>query len=181
MEFELKIIEFLQAGRTPFFDLAFQVISYIGSAIGIIAVTLLLFVFKRKLCYSFLITYAFVYFVNNFIVKNLVKRVRPFVAILNIGDKVTDFSFPSGHIACAVTIAFFLGYFLFQYFKKSSTRFGIVLCLVIYVGLVAISRMYLGKHYLTDLLAGMLIAGTISIIGLLVMHFYYKKKGLPKK
>lgn len=184
MDFEIRLIEFIQAGRSPFFDLAFQIISYIGSAFGLIAVGLILLCYKRKLCFWYVLTYGFVFLINNVLVKNLVHRVRPFVAsdtIMNIGDKVTDFSFPSGHMACAVTIAIFLGYFLFQYFHKTSTRFGIVLCLCVYIGLVALSRMYLGKHYLTDLLGGMAIAGVICALGLVCMWLYHKKKGQTKK
>ncbi len=178
MEFEIKLIEFLQAGRSPFFDRAFQIISLAGSFVGIVAVCLLFLFFKKKTLFWFLFSYGFVYLTVSTI-KVLVQRVRPFNmtnTIVNIGDTVADFSFPSGHVACATTIAIFIGYFLFQYFKQKSTRVGIVLCCCLYVGLVCLSRMYLGKHFLTDVLAGVAVAGVICTLVLTLMFYVEKVK-----
>ena len=177
MDFEIKLIEFLQAGRSPFFDVAFQVISSIGSVIGVVAVCLLFLVKNRRLFCLYLGTYGVVYFIVS-IMKHTIERARPFNvsdSIENIGDVVNSFSFPSGHAACATAIAIFVGYFLFQYFKKTSTRFGIVLSCALYVGLVGLSRMYLGKHYLTDILAGIAISVAICVLGLVLMKIFQKK------
>ena len=183
MEFELKLIEFLQAGRSQFFDTSFQVISAIGSVLGVIALCFILLFFKKKLLVWYLLSYGFVYLAVSAL-KHFVQRPRPFNvsdAISNIGDVVTGFSFPSGHVACATAIAIFLGYFLWHYFKKKSSRVYIVISCVIYVGLVALSRMYLGKHYLTDVLAGMVVSALICVGGLLLMHYVEKKKRTTKK
>lgn len=178
MNFEIEIIEFLQSGRCQFFDVSFQIISALGSTLGVVALCLLFLVKKPKLCFWYLLSYGFVYLTVR-ILKETVQRVRPFNvtdAIANIGDTVTDFSFPSGHVACATAIAIFLGYFLFQYFKSRGMRVGIVLSCSVYVVLVALSRMYLGKHFLTDVLAGAIISAVICSLGLLLMHFASKKK-----
>jgi len=178
MEFEIKLIEFLQAGRNPFFDMSFQVISIVGSAVGLVALVLFLFVFNKKLCFWYLFSYGFVYLTISAL-KSIIKRPRPFNVvdtIANIGDAVNEFSFPSGHAACATAIAIFLGCFLFTKFKKKSTRVGIVLSCTLFVGLVCLSRMYLGKHYLTDVLAGVLVSAVVCVLGLLFMKFATKKK-----
>ncbi len=183
MDFELKIIQFLQAGRTPFFDGFFQIVSLLGTYLGAAALIVLLLIFNRKLCFWYIFSYGFVYLINNVLVKNLVKRPRPFNvsdAIINFGDAVTDYSFPSGHIACAVAIAIFLGYFLFQCYKKRNERIWIVLGCSLYVCLVALSRMYLGKHYLTDLIAGAAISAAICFAGIWFMTYYHKKKRKSK-
>ncbi len=182
MDFEIEIIEFLQSGRNQFFDVSFQVISWVGSVLGVLALCILLLRFRPKLCFWYLFTYGFVLLTVR-IVKGVVERVRPFNAtdtILNLGDTTTDFSFPSGHAACATAIAIFLGYFLFQYFKSKKARVGIVVCLTAYVALVCLSRMYLGKHYLTDLIAGVLISAVICVLGLLFMKFCQKRKEKQK-
>lgn len=178
MDFEIRFIEFLQAGRTPFFDLAFQMISEIGSVIGVVAFSLILLCFNRKMLFNYLVTYGFVYSLVE-ILKRTVQRVRPFNVsdtIVNIGDATTGFSFPSGHTACATALAVFLAYFLFQYYKKIPARIGIVVSCAIYVGLVALSRMYLGKHYFTDVLAGALISGAICAIGIVCVVLYKKRR-----
>lgn len=178
MDFEIKIIEFLQSGRSPFFDVSFQLISAIGSTMGVVAACLLFLLFKRKLCFWYLFSYGFVYLTVS-IMKNSIQRMRPFNVtdiIENIGDVVTGFSFPSGHAACATAIAIFVGYFLFQYFKSKGTRVGIVLSCCLYVGLVCLSRMYLGKHFLTDVLAGVAVSAVICALGLTLMYFVNKRK-----
>lgn len=178
MDIEIKLIEFLQAGRSPFFDLSFQVISLVGSTVGAVALFLFFLLFKRKYCFWYLFTYGFVYLTVS-ITKICVQRVRPFnVAdtITNIGDIVHGYSFPSGHAACATAIAIFLGYFLWQEYKKKSTRIYIVISCVLYVGLVCLSRMYLGKHFLTDVLAGVIISASLCALGLVFMRAM-KKRG----
>ena len=178
MDFEIKIIEFLQAGRTPFFDMAFQIISAIGSVVGVVALCLMFLLFKKNLCFWYLFTYGFVYLAVS-VLKISVARVRPFNAvdgIDNIGDVVTGFSFPSGHTACATTMAIFVCYFLWQNFKTKPMRVSIVLFGLLFVGLVGLSRMYLGKHYLTDVLAGIAVATIISTLGILLMRFINKRK-----
>lgn len=179
MDFEIQIIRFLQAGRTPFFDGFFQIVSNLGTYLGAAALIVLLLIFNRRLCFWYLFSYGFVYLVNNVLVKNLVQRPRPFdvsSTVLNLGDAVTDFSFPSGHIACATAIAIFLGYFLFQIYKKRNERIWIVLGCSAYLVLVAVSRMYLGKHYLTDLIGGFAISAIICLLGIWFMRTYYKHK-----
>ncbi len=178
MDFELKIIEFLQSGRTPFFDTSFQIISEIGSVMGVVALCLIFLFFNRRLLFWYLFSYGFVNLVVR-IIKGTVERIRPYNAselIQVIGDRVQDFSFPSGHMACATAIAIFLAVFLFSKYKTKGERVLIVLSCCVYVGLVGLSRMYLGKHYLTDLIAGFAISAIICTLGLLLMKYYYKFK-----
>lgn len=182
MDFEIKIIKFLQAGRSQFFDVSFQMISAVGSVIGAVVLVLFFLKYKPKMGFWFLFTYGFVFLTINTI-KLLVSRARPFAVcgdIQNIGDSVTDFAFPSGHAACATAIAIFMAYFLFSKFKKTSSRVCITLSCALYVGLVCLSRMYLGKHYLTDVLAGVAISAVICALGIIFMRYCAKRKELKK-
>ena len=145
MDFEIKIIKFLQAGRNQFFDVSFQAISLIASVVGVIAFTLFLLKFRKGLAFWYLFTYGFVVLIVS-IFKATIQRIRPFVAsseIALVGDITSDFSFPSGHTACAVTMMIFLGVFLFEKYKEKGMRFGLVLCMTVHVVLVMIARMYL--------------------------------------
>lgn len=178
MGFEIRLIEFLQAGRHVFFDTSFQIISLAGGFLGVVALSLFFLFFNRKLLASYLLSYGFVYAVVK-VLKHIIRRPRPFNVsenIANIGDVVTGFAFPSGHSACATAIAIFLGCFLWKRFKKKSTRLCVIISLVIYVGLVCLSRMYLGKHYLTDVLAGVVISAIICLLGLYIVNAIQKNK-----
>ena len=86
--------------------------------------------------------------VNNVFLKHLVARARPFDVIQNLVPlitKPTDYSFPSGHTACSFAVAFLL-------FRKLPKKYGIP-CLLL-ATLIGFSRIYLGVHYLSDVIAG---------------------------
>jgi len=177
MDFEIEIIKFLQSGRNNFYDVSFQAITMLGSVLAVVLFALFLFKFKHHLAVWYLVTYGFAALVIA-IVKATVLRVRPFVAsedIVLIGKVSSDFSFPSGHTACAMAIAIFMGYFLFGHYKKAGARALIVICLSMYVGLVGLSRMYLGAHYLTDVLAGAAISAVICTSFILILRHLNKK------
>lgn len=90
--------------------------------------------------------------------KRLTARIRPFNALESICPLRTekDYSFPSGHTAAAFCTALVLGSFL--------PVLGAIWMLV--AMLVAYSRIYVGVHYPSDVLAGGIIG--IGITSLLI-------------
>lgn len=93
-------------------------------------------------------------FVIGFLLKELFGRPRPYKIIPNayIGDRVwKDYSFPSGHTAAGFSLA--VNYAMFYH----QLAFPLTLCAV----LVGLSRIYLGHHYPTDILAGAIL-GTLT-------------------
>lgn len=99
--------------------------------------------------------------VVNLILKNWVARIRPYVKIEDLVlmiEPQKDFSFPSGH----ATNSFACGWVLFRCMKK---RYGVP-ALVLAI-LITLSRIYVGVHYPTDIIAGAAIgiaAAELSII-----------------
>ena len=84
------------------------------------------------------------------VLKNTLERARP-VAMY---DGIDRFSFPSGHAASSIVLYGFLAFLLTRE-KKAMVRWTIALMATVLVGLIAFSRLYLGAHWLSDVLASL--------------------------
>lgn len=83
--------------------------------------------------------------------KNLFERPRPVDQLL---EEATNYSFPSGHALMAVTFYGLLAYIAFHSIKNKTVRWVIIIALILWMHLIGISRIYLRRHYSTDVLAG---------------------------
>ncbi len=86
-----------------------------------------------------------------FVIKPLVARVRPYVTVEGLFSLVgpeKSYSFPSGHSATAFAVAYVL-------FRMLPVKYGVLVLLL--AALMAFSRLYVGVHYPTDVLAGVLV------------------------
>lgn len=100
------------------------------------------------------------------VVKLLVERPRPADALQVIPGFETSFSFPSGHSTGASTLVLVTGYLLWRRRGgKRSFAVWMVGSIVVTV-LVGGSRLYLGYHFLSDVLAGACLG--IVTLGLVV-------------
>jgi membrane-associated phospholipid phosphatase len=97
----------------------------------------------------------------NVAVKHFVQRARPHVdhPLLTL----TSYSFPSGHTAGATVFYGFMVALLLAHVKQPGRRIAIVGVAVAMVLLVGFSRMYLGVHYLTDVLAA-IVEGVLWVL-----------------
>jgi undecaprenyl-diphosphatase len=104
--------------------------------------------------------------------KNLLSRKRP-TEVTRLVD-VTSFSYPSGHSLSSAAFYLIITFLFFQYFKKIRTRFVFLVffsSLIIGIGL---SRIYLGVHYPSDVLGGILLGSSWAF--LLTAFFYGESK-----
>lgn len=127
-----------------------------------IALTVLLLIFRRTrrigvyCAASMLLTLLVV----NLCIKPLAARTRPYELIEGLQILVSrphDYSFPSGHSANSLTCAWTI-------FRLAPKKYGVP-ALVLAV-LIALSRLYVGVHYPTDVLAGVAIGVLLSEVAL---------------
>ena len=76
-------------------------------------------------------------------------------------------SFPSGHTIGAATFLLVLGYLLWVRRPTVPSLLGWGLTVATGVGLVALSRLYLGYHFVTDVVASMALA--LAVLGVVVV------------
>ncbi|WP_022911170.1 phosphatase PAP2 family protein [Aestuariimicrobium kwangyangense] len=68
-----------------------------------------------------------------------------------------SFSFPSGHATNAVVIGGIIAYVLLTRASRKTTRVLIIVLAVLYAAAMGFSRVYLGHHWASDVMAGWLI------------------------
>ena len=147
--------EWLRLNATPRFTLSMQWVSALADTPTVITLCLALTVLMvwQRLWYWLL---ALVMAVGgglglNMLLKLAFGRERPGWADVSL----TDSGFPSGHTMMAAILYGLTAIYLFLLIKSWGTRFFIALVSSATVVLIALSRLYLGAHYLSDVLAAM--------------------------
>ena len=139
-----------------------KTITFLGSAYWLIGLSIFLFIVikTKKIGISIISNLGFAA-LTNFLLKQILQRPRP------IGHRIIDesgYSLPSGH--SMVSMAFY-GFLIYLVYKKvenihlKSFLIALLLLLIINIG---ISRIYLGVHYTSDVIAGFLVAISYLII-----------------
>lgn len=145
------------------------------SIFGYIGLGLLLFKKTRRMGVILLFT-IFTSLVFELSLKELFDRTRPFLENelynqywFSAGHIYKDHtSFPSGHMArtvCSIII-------IYQFVNKNKIRY--VIFSIIFILLMALSRMYLMHHYMTDCIGGFLLGIISAFVGLIIGRQIYK-------
>ena len=178
----------------PFMTLLTHTGDY-GALMIALAVVLVLIPRTRRIGVIAGISLAIEALLTNLLIKNIVARTRPYDEIdglVNLIERQKDFSFPSGHTGSAFAV---MGAILFIAIlglpiaakngdlsrSKMSTAYKIVAVLaIIYAAALAFSRLYVGVHYPTDVLGGIILGLATSIIAYFVYRFVIRKLALRK-
>ena len=105
--------------------------------------------------------------VLNSVLKQVFQRARPII-VPHLAD-VMSLSFPSGHAMTSAAVYLTLGALLMRVSTARFTKFYCMAVAILATMLVGLSRLYLGVHYPTDVLAGWL-AGLIWAISCWVLE-----------
>jgi undecaprenyl-diphosphatase len=107
----------------------------------------------------------------NYLLKLAVERSRP--VLDNPLLALETYSFPSGHTAAATLFYGVLAAYLIS--RYPAKRRWIVAAALLLIALVAYSRMYLGVHYLGDVLAALCSSATWLILCLGGVHAFFAR------
>lgn len=152
-------------------DLFFISVTHMGSSIAMLLILLLCLYFcwqrgLHKLMFIFIFNFVGVRLCNQSL-KWFFERERPFVEHM---VEVHSFSFPSGHAMNAMAFFGFVAYVMCQYVKQRYHYFisGFMISLILIIGF---SRVYLGVHFPSDVLAGWIAGYTCILISIMLYQF----------
>ncbi|MFZ2293808.1 MAG: phosphatase PAP2 family protein [Polaromonas sp.] len=154
---DVQVSNWFHGHVAPLYTPFMQLVTDLHSTPGIIVLCLLLaFYWMRRKEWDWLLTLVLTVPVGmllNVLLKNVFQRARP-----SFDDTLltlSSYSFPSGHTAAATLFYGVLAAYLICRVKSWPWRAVIAMLAVLLVGLVGLSRIYLGAHYLSDVLAAM--------------------------
>lgn len=150
--------------RQPALTSFIKIITFLGSAFFIIILCFIAIVMNKSSGLRLSI-HMIVLALINFVIKNVVIRPRPayFPVIQEHG-----YSFPSFHAMMSMS---FYGFIVYKIWKSHHFLAIVILTIPIIVG---ITRIYLGVHYASDIVAGWLI----SLCYLSTLYFIHKKSSV---
>ncbi len=181
LQFDLAIIEWVQSFVSDSATTAFIVITEIGYIYVIIPVMLGVlgfWIFKKKHYWESVMLVVCVLGGDLIKVslKNILQRQRPdFLQVVT----ESGFSFPSGHTMVSITFYGMLAYIIWLNMPhRKGLRITLAILAPVIVVAVGISRIYLGVHYPSDVIASFAVGGAWLITCMLALNSirYYKSK-----
>lgn len=155
--------------HTDFLNYIMRFTSLLGSVYFYIIVLLIVLI-KSKIYFKLTVVPLITSYITNMTFKLIINRNRPLTWIVT---PPLDPSFPSGHTICSVVFYGIIIYLL-KNIKNNNLRLTLRILLTILIILIGISRLYLGVHFLSDVL-------TAYLLGILILTMfirYYKIKNI---
>jgi len=152
--FDSTLINFIYSLRTPLLTKIMNFISFLGNDVIVLGAFIIIILLIRKRYRHEAILFGFIFemgFFINLFLKFLIRRPRPDIAPLLVE---LSYSFPSGHSMNSFVFYVAVAYFIFRFTRNkrlSTLIFFTCLLLILSIGF---SRIYLGVHYPSDVLAG---------------------------
>ena len=173
--FDTAVYNFISKFENSLLTEIFKFLSFLSSGTFIVLLSIaLFFIFKSKK-YGLLSLCNLVFIVIlNQTLKLFFSRPRPFEWML---IEETGYSFPSGHAMVSAAFYGMLIYLIWQTKMKTKYKkiWTIVLALLIFF--IGLSRIYLGVHYTSDILAGFTLSLSCLIVTTSLVSYYLKRYG----
>ena len=149
----------------------FKFFSFLCSFYFVIILTIIIMLFSkdRKVTFYIVLNVLFCFFLNQTL-KFFFARSRPTEINLIVEN---GYSFPSGHSMLSLAYYGFYVYLLLNSNIKRKNKILAIISLALLIFFIGLSRIYLGVHYASDVLAGFAISAAYLI---LYIQFFYNKK-----
>ena len=159
--FDTFVYELVISTRCDFLDKFFKFITDLGDKSFIIGLVVGVVLVLRNTTGYLYATLAIDTVITNFIFKQLIRRDRPDVLKL---IKQGGFSFPSGHSMISMSMYGMLIYLCYKKIKNKYIKWIICSLLCILILSIGLSRVYLGVHYISDVLGGFILSFVMVVL-----------------
>ena len=157
----------------------FRIITECGDLYFLIVFAILVILYCRFDYRTFIIGGVMILAVLlNYVLKHTFNRERPIEEYRWMVDETS--SFPSGHSSIICAAGLITGYFVWRLDIKGCIKYSIIGGISLLVILVIISRLVLGMHYFTDVVAGASLGVLCASAGIMVSYFFEKYNILQK-
>jgi membrane protein DedA with SNARE-associated domain/membrane-associated phospholipid phosphatase len=183
LQLDVAAFHFFQSLRTSVADRVMVVLTELGNVGVLLPLSLLVFAWLllRRCWHTAAYWVAAVLFSQVLIklLKFTLGRARPLD--LYPGAAIEQFSFPSGHATSSMVIYGFLAFLLARR-QAPTVRVGISAVAVSGIVLVGLSRLYLGAHWLSDVLGGFSLGlAWIALLAMVYTHYRVNENLQPEK
>lgn len=133
-----------------------KILTSLGSALVVIILTIVLFIAikNKRIAVSIVINLIVITILNN-LLKIIFLRPRP-----NVNNLILEsgYSFPSGHSSTGMAFYGYLIYLIYKYVNNKKIKISLIIFLSLVIVAIGLSRIYLGVHYASDVLAGYIVS-----------------------
>lgn len=156
IKFDTRVYELISKLKNNNITTILKLITNLGGVYILITDTIILGILIKNIKVKLaIIINIIIITIFNQLLKYIVQRPRP---IENRLIRESGYSFPSGHSMVSMAFYGLIIYFCYKYIKNKSIRNICITCLGVLILLIGISRIYLGVHYASDVIAGFMIS-----------------------
>ena len=181
---DVKVTRSLQRIDNPWFDRLMNLVSWPGFPPQSRVIPVLLSLFWLALGFPIEAVFQLLAWGTGAIsatIKRVMQRPRPTPDLVRvIAAPLGGSSFPSGHVLIYSGVYGFLAFLLETLVRPAPLRRIATSCLVGLVAMVGPSRIYLGHHWFTDVVASYLV-GTSYLLGLAAIYRQVKTRWLNRR
>jgi undecaprenyl-diphosphatase len=174
--FDTAIMLAIRGMHNPLLDQAMMGTTFLGDPtvlfIICIAVGVWLYKYRRRSQANTLAIALVGSLLLQYILKQLFTRERP--ALWEQFINLRDYSFPSGHAVMSLVVYGLLGYLLANHFPRQQKVITSITILLIFA--IGFSRVYLGVHWPTDVIAGYAAGGVWLVACILSLRWHQRRR-----
>ena len=176
VDFDTNVFNLVTANENSGLENMYRVFTFLASTIFVIVACLAIlvisvFIRKKKMGAVIFGSVVISTVVNN-VIKLIFRRPRPEVRRLVVEK---SFSFPSGHTMAAVTLYGVLIFFVMRSKLNKGLRIAISMVLGLFPIGVAVSRIYLGAHFASDVIGAAITSTALLLVETYFITKYYDK------